>query len=365
MAQPSRSLFGPLPLFAAMLLTSTAHAQISAPTDTTVRSYLANGVTDQPFTIQVVGCRRTVANVLLIKLVLTNLGTNPIQPQQDFAGNNNPTDLNRISAFYAEDPNGRKKYTVLRNAQNEPLCSAVVPPIQPGEKRNVFAEFTAPPQTSSVVDLYFPKANPILSVPMGLSQAGEPIIPEADVAPSGLPTPAGAVPVGPSTDITEGANNSEPNLYTNQTNPVPSGSPLKGIGNVTSANSTVPFTVDVLKLTAPASGPATLQLAVTNNGSGNLDATGQFSGAVVDGADAQTIAGVYMVDPVSKQRFDVVRDGQGHIGAAKIDPAFGPGERRVLQAQFPAIPATVKSVYVYFPHATPISDVPVSRVSGK
>ena len=344
-----------------MLLVFTAPAQISAPTDSTVRNYLANGVTDQPFTVQVVGCRRTVANVLLVKLVLTNLGTAPIQPQQDFAGNNNPTDDQRISALYAEDPNGRKKYTVLRNAQNEPLCSAIVPPIQPGEHRDVYAQFTAPPQTSSVVDLYFPKANPILSVPMGLPQAGEPLIPGSDAVPSGLPTPAGAVPVGPSTDLTEGVNNSEPNLYTNQTNLVPANSPLKGVGNVTSANSTVPFTVDVLNLTVPVGGPATLQLAVTNNGSGNLDATGQFTGGV-GGADAQTIAGVYLVDPVSKQRFDVIRDGQGRVGAAKIDPAFGPGERRVLQAQFPTLPATVKSVYVYFPHTTPISDVPVRRV---
>ena len=38
---------------------------------------------------------------------------------------------------------------------------------------------------------------------------------------------------------------------------------------------------------------------------------------------------------------------------------MGPGERRALEAQFPPIPATVKSVYVYFPHAAPIANVPV------
>ena len=43
-----------------------------------------------------------------------------------------------------------------------------------------------------------------------------------------------------------------------------------------------------------------------------------------------------------------------------LDPVLGPGERRVLEAQFPPLPATVKSVYVYFPHTSPIADVPVT-----
>ncbi len=62
---------------------------------------------------------------------------------------------------------------------------------------------------------------------------------------------------------------------------------------------------------------------------------------------------MYLIDPVSKQRFNV-------LTAPKIDPVLGPGERRLLEAPFPPIPASVKSVYVYFPHATPIADVPVT-----
>lgn len=42
-------------------------------------------------------------------------------------------------------------------------------------------------------------------------------------------------------------------------------------------------------------------------------------------------------------------------------PALAPGERRVLEAQFPDLPAAVQSVYVYFPHAAPIADLPVGR----
>lgn len=336
-------------------------AQIQGPVEAGERSYQMGGMTDQPFMIQVVGARRTVGNVLLIKLSLTNNGTGPIQPNQDFAGDDNPTDRNKISGLYAVDPNGRKKYTVLRDANNQPLCSTVAPPIKPGEQRMLYAQLAAPPTTTSTFDLFFPKTNNALTgVPIGLPQAGEPIIPGADVVDTtGLPTPPAAVPLQPSTSITEGANNNEPNLYTNQTNPVLPNSPSKGIGTVESANSTVPFTVDVLGLQDTKAG-ATLRLAMTNNGSGNLEAAGQFTTGVADTGDSQKISGVYLMDPISKQRFDVLRGAQG-AEAAKIDPAFGPGERRVLEAHFPTIPDTVKSVYVYFPHATPISGVMVSR----
>ena len=343
-------------------LTAPAVGQIAGPVNGGEKSYRASGQTDQPFTVEVVGCRRTTANVLLMKLAVTNRGAAPLTPRQDFSGDGNPTDDNKISAVYVVDPNGRRKYTVLRDAQNAPLCSVVQPPIAPGETRNVFAQFAAPPTTSSAVDVYFPKASPVLGVPMGLPQAGEPVVPGAEiVGAAGLPTPVGLVPAGPSTDITEGAPNNAPNVYTNQTNPVLPNSSMKGVGTVQSANSTVPFTVDVLSLNAPNGKLATLKLAVTNNGSGNLEAAGQFTGSIASTADSQTIAGVYLVDPVSKQRFEVMRGTAGQAAASKIDPAFSPGERRMLEAQFSALPAAVKSVYVYFPHATAIADVPVTR----
>ncbi len=337
-------------------------AQIAGPVNPGERVYSTKGMTDQPFTVQIVGARRTVANVLLIKLSLTNDGSAPLAPRQDFAGDDNPADENKISALYAVDPNGRKKYAVIRDAQNQALCSTINPPIKPGERRMLYAQLPAPPTTSSVFDLYFPKANVLVGIPMGLPQAGEPIVPGADVVDTtGLPATASVTVVAPTPANAESANNNEPTLYTNQTNPVLPSTPLKGVGTVQSANSTVPFTVDVLGLTSAKAGGSTLKLAVTNNGSGSLDATGQFTGGLGDTAEARRISGVYLVDPVSKQRFDVMRDGQGGVAASKVDPAFGPGERRTLEAHFPEIPDTVKSVYVYFPHTTPIADVPVTR----
>ena len=77
--------------------------------------------------------------------------------------------------------------------------------------------------------------------------------------------------------------------------------------------------------------------------------------------DSQKISGVFLVDPVSKQRFAVTTDASGQAATSRIDPPLAAGERRVLEAQFPTIPPAVKTVYVYFPHADNIADVPVSR----
>ena len=350
------------PLVWALTPTPPAAAQIPATDSTIVRSYAADGMTDQPFTVEVLGARRTVNNILYVRLALTNRGTGPIQPHQDFAGDTNPTDNDRISALIVVDPNGQKKYPVLRNAQNQPLCSRVAPPIKPGERRVVGAQFAAPPDTDSSVDVYFPKATPILGVPIGLPEAGEPLTDDgaAIIQPS-VAVPPGSVPIAPAATAENPTSNNEPNVYTNETNPTVPGKPDKGIGSVESANSTVPFTIDVLGVSAGGGGRhAVLRMAITNNGSGELIATGQFNGDVAEPNEDALISGVYLVDPVGKSRYTVLRENGTTTLCSKIDPPLSPGERRVLEAQFPPIPATVKSVYVYFPHATPIASIPVT-----
>ena len=337
-------------------------AQIPGHETTGVRNYRAKGMTDQPFVVEVINAHRTVSNVLLLRLAITDTGTAPMNIQYDFAGNTNPAELGKISALYAVDPNGRKKYEVLRDAGGVTLCSRIDPAISPGERRLLEAQIAAPPDTSSSFDLYFPKADPILNIPIGLPEAGEPIPPAAPVVPSGnAPGTAAPVQTGPSSAIDQPTSNNQPNVYTNQTNPVPNGSPDKAIGSVESANATVPFTVEVVGLKAAAGQRAVLRLAFTNNGSGTLIVTGQFNGEVTGLSDATQITGVYLVDPVSKQRFNVVWETETKALCSHLDRPLDPGERRMLEATFPPIPAGVKSVYVYFPHASQITDVAVTR----
>lgn len=357
-----RRLSFPLCLFTLLAACPRLPAQIAGPVDTVQTTYTAKGMTDQPFSVEIINARRTVSNSLLVRLTLTNLGTAPIRPVHDFSGNANPADADTIASLYAVDPNGQAKYPVLRTADGRPLCSKVAPELKPGEHRTLYAQLLAPPDTSSSLTINFPKADPILHVPIGLPQAGEPIPPEAGAGePLGVPAPAAALPVAPSSAIDQPGSNNQPNVYTNQTQLIPSGTAFKAIGSVTSANSTVPFTVEVLDLKSTPSG-ATLRVAMTNNGSGNLDATGQFIGGFGSPGDPHDLRGVYLADPVSQRQFKVSQDPQaGGAKTSKVDPPLGPGERRVLEAQFPMVPAGIKSVYVYFPRAAAISNVPVSR----
>ena len=339
----------------------TVSAQIPDAPDTTTAHYSAKGMTDQPFTVEVLDARRTVSNTLLLRLALTNRGTAPLRPEHDFSGSSNLTEANTISSVYAVDPNGQTKYVVLRDVRGRPLCSRVVPEIKPGERRTLYAQLSSPPDTSSSIRVVFPGADPIQGVPIGLPQAGEPIPPEAAIGdPGSVPDPTASAPIAPSSAIDQPTSNNQPNVYTNQTQLVAPSSALKGIGAIESGNSSVPFTVEVLSLKAGATG-ATLRLAFTNNGSGDLDATGQFTTGVGGVGDPRQITGVYLLDPASQQRFLVARTSETQAMCSTIDSVVGPGERRTLEAQFPAIPAGVKSVYVYFPHTAPISSVPVSR----
>lgn len=339
---------------------TTAPAQIAAATDSSKAHYAAKGMTDQPFTVEVLDARRTVSNSLLVRLALTNHGTAPLRAGQDFSSYGNPADANKISALYAVDPNGQTKYPVLRDAHGQALCSRLVPDLKPGERRTVYAQLFSPPDTSSSVKIVFPRADPILRVPIGLPQAGEPIPPEATIGdPGSAPAPAAPVPIAPSAAIDQPTSNNLPDVYTNQTQIVGSGTPLKGIGSIDSSNSTVPYTIEVLGLKATPAG-ATLRLAITNNGSGILEAAGQFTTDIAASSNARQINAVYLLDPVGKERFQVAA-GTETNALSKIDPALGPGERRALEVNFPAIPPGVKTVYVYFPHTTPIPNVPVIR----
>ena len=235
------------------------------------------------------------------------------------------------------------------------------PPSSPAKSGRSTRSFAAPPDTTSAFDLYFPKAQPILNVPIGLPQAGEPIPPAASIGnPGGVPTPVNPIPPGPSSSIDQPNNNIRPTFTPTRPTSSPAGSAHKAVGSVDSGNSVVPFTVEVLSLKVVGN-QTVLSLAFTNGGSGNLDATRQFIGTVSDIGDPLQISGVYLVDPASKQKFEVARPARRRRSARRIDPAFGPGERRMLEARFAAIPAGMKTVYVYFPHAAPIADVPVTR----
>ena len=351
-------------LFAAVAasLVPGARAQIVGSAIPGDPVYRANGATDQPFTVEVLGARRTASNSLLVRLALTNNGAVPLLIKNEFSGTTNPTEAKKISAIYAVDPNGQKKYGVLSDAQGQTLCSRLEPDLQPHERRELFAQLASPPDTSSAVNIFFPRATAILQVPIGLPGAGEPQPVGASIGdPGNYPAPAAPVPIAPTSAIDQTTTNAPPNVYATVPGPLAADTPAKAVGSIQSGNSTTPFIVEALgiKRGGGANGNAVLRLALTNNGSNALDATGQFTTGLSDLADPHGISGVYLIDPKSQVRYAVVSESQTHALCSTVNPPLNTGEQRQLEAQFPALPATTRSVSVYFPHASPINDVPV------
>ena len=286
----------------------------------------------------------------------------------DFAAGTNPADARKISGLYLIDPNGRVRLDVLRDAAGAALCSTVDPDLAPGERRLLAAQFAAPSVPANAVEVHFPKTEePIVGVPVGLSAGGEPIPANAPVtvqpaAPAGSSPPATAA-AQPSPAIETPGTNFRPNVYTNE---LPGSEPLAGnvkktSGHVQASNSDVPFTVEVIALRRVSDGKELeLRVALTNNSSGPFDVGDYFTTGRTDTANVRRISGVYVVDAKAQTRATVVRDGQGRAVCSEVQPPLNPGERRELTARLaPAPPAGVRAVYLYFPQAAPVADVPV------
>lgn len=350
------------------------HAQIPpAPSPTDV-VYRASGTTNEPFSVEVVDVRRANGNTVVVRLNLRNEGAGPMNVRYDFAAGTNPADARKISGLYLVDPNGRARLDVLRDAAGTALCSTVDPDLAPGERRLLTARLLAPAVTSNTVEVYFPKTvEPIVGVPIGLSAAGEPIPanepvtvqPPVSTAPTARRQPRPDAEIQPSPAIESPGTNFRPDVYTNQlpgTEPLVGGDAKKTAGHVQASNSDVPFTVEILSLRRTADGKELdLRVALTNNSSGVFDVGDYFTAGRTDStANARRISGVYVVDAKAQTRATVIRDGQGRAVCSEVQPPLNPGERRELTARLaPAPPAGVRAVYLYFPQAAPIANVPV------
>ncbi len=351
---------------ALLVLPVVCRAQIPAAPSPTALIYRASGTTNEPFSVEVLDARRASGNTLVVRLNLRNDGSGPLNVRYDFAAGTTPADARKVSGLYLIDPNGRVRLDVLRDAGGAALCSTVDPDLAPGERRMISAQFPAPSTTSNAVEVHFPKtAEPIVGVPVGLSVAGEPIPANAPLTVSPttrLNPPTTTANAQPSPAIETPGTNFRPDVYTNQ---LPGSEPAAGTtkktsGHVQASNSDVPFTVEVLALRRANGGKELdLRVALTNNSSGVFDVGDYFTTGRTDTANARRISGVYVVDPKTQGRATVASDASGRAACSEVTP-LDPGERRELSARLaPAPPAGTRTVYLYFPQASPIADVPV------
>ena len=186
--------------------------------------YESDGVTDQPFLLEVLDARRTVSNTLLVRTGPDEPGHRADAAAPRFLRQHQPDRRRPIPPLYAVDPNGRRKYAVLRDSQRPARSVRSIAPAKSSRANggsstpNCSRRRTPPVRSTS-----FSEGDPILERahrPAAGGRADARRTPPSAIS-GRVPVPAAPVPVAPRTAIDQPTSNNLPNVYTNQTQSSP------------------------------------------------------------------------------------------------------------------------------------------------
>jgi len=77
-----------------------------------------------------------------------------------------PGDEGTVADVHLVDPEGTKKYFVLRDAEGRALCSRDLEPLASGGRVELWARFPAPADDVASIDVYVPRAPAFVGVPI-------------------------------------------------------------------------------------------------------------------------------------------------------------------------------------------------------
>lgn len=111
----------------------------------------AERVAADPLRVEAPELVRVSRDVVEVRITLVNETSEPIDLQGRLALRDE--DGAAASGIVLVDSAAQKKSFVLRDARDQPLCSAGLTPIEPGERRTVWARFPTPSSPTVVVVL--------------------------------------------------------------------------------------------------------------------------------------------------------------------------------------------------------------------
>ncbi len=147
---------------------TAAPAPTTSGVTTNARAYEAQGTADgESFTVTLKELRRS-GNAVVASFSFTNNATLGVMDLgTDLAKDSkSATDKNTISATYLIDPSNQKKYEVMRDGSNNPICTRVSSGVGYGQTVTMSAQFAAPPPTAKTMNVYFPQAGSFSDVPI-------------------------------------------------------------------------------------------------------------------------------------------------------------------------------------------------------
>ncbi|MGH8494860.1 MAG: hypothetical protein ACREVN_01870 [Gammaproteobacteria bacterium] len=142
----------------------TQSAQIQAAQPTVIAS--TDG--EQPgMRVEVTELKRSGGGVVTLKFALINDSSEEFSFGYDMGdGSLGATDISSIGGVHLIDNEGKKKYQVIRDADNKCVCSRGLDDLEPGSRLWLWARFPAPPADVQSLSVMIPHFIPMDGVPL-------------------------------------------------------------------------------------------------------------------------------------------------------------------------------------------------------
>ena len=118
-------------------------------------------------TLNVTELKRGSGGTVMMKFNVVNGSEKEVDAGYNFGDTSqSATDYNSVGGVHLIDPVGKKKYFVVRDADNKCVCSREAQGIKPGGRANWWAKFPAPPPDVQRVTVIVPHFIPMDDVPV-------------------------------------------------------------------------------------------------------------------------------------------------------------------------------------------------------
>ena len=117
--------------------------------------------------VDITELKRSSGNTLTLKFVMVNDSDKGLGFGYDFGDKDNSIkDFASIGGVNLVDGAGKKKYFVVRDTENNPVCSRDLKDMPPRGRANLWAKFPAPPDDVQKISIVIPHFGPIDDAPI-------------------------------------------------------------------------------------------------------------------------------------------------------------------------------------------------------
>ena len=148
--------------------TAPAPAASAAPAAGAAGASLASADGERPgLRVEVTELKHSSDNMLKLKFTFINDSDQPVEMGAPFLGTTqHGKEYRSVSGVTLFDEAGKKKYFVVRDSEDTPLCSIDISDVAPHTRTQYWSQFPAPPATVQNISISVPHFEPMTKVPV-------------------------------------------------------------------------------------------------------------------------------------------------------------------------------------------------------